>query len=110
MVTVYKDPAVNGLSTRFGRVGRHGLLNITVEVNLWLVIVEGFETNLRVSVIKDQACVMLLPHVGHCVQRYSKVSLLWRRKVGRQQGYLGAILSRKERTWGEKFVVVPRAT
>ena len=89
MVTVHKGPEAGGLSARFGRVGRHRLLNITVEVNPWLVIVEGFEINLRLSGNKDQACVVLLSHVGHHVQRCSKVSLSWRSKVGRQQGDLG---------------------
>ena len=90
MVTVHKGPEVDRLPTRFGRVGRHRILHITVEVNPWCVIVEGFEINLMVSGIKDQACVMPLPQVGHSMQSYSNVSLSWRSKIGRQQGDLGA--------------------
>ena len=90
MVSFHKSPEADRLPTRFGRVVGHRLFHITVKVNPWLVIVEGFGINLRVSGIKYQAGVMPLPQAGHDMQRCGKMSLLWRSKVGRQQGDLGA--------------------
>ena len=90
MVTVHKSSEVNRIAAWFRRVGRHRFLHITVKVNPWLIIVESFKINLRVSGIKDQAGVVPLLQVGHDMQRCIKVSLSWRSEVGGQQGDLGA--------------------